>query len=107
MYWKEIPVQVQAEDGDGRVSVLLDDRFQQGADAISMFDGSGGTDDYLDAWEWGAYTEVEGGAREAAEKVAQRYNRGFPRDFPERVRSLYESGKRDARPGAIDHWVEG
>ena len=107
MYWKELPVQVQAEDGDGRVSVPLDDRFQQGVDEVSMFDGSGGTDEYLAAWEWGDFKEMEGGAREVAEQTAKRYNLGFPRDFPERVRSLHQSGTRDTRPGAIDHWVEG
>ena len=51
MYWKEIPVQVQAEDESGRVSRQLDDRFQQGVDAVSMMDGSAGSDDYLMAWE--------------------------------------------------------
>ena len=53
MYWKEIPVQVQAQDGAGTVSRQLDPRFQEGVDAVAMFDGSAGTDDYLMAWEWG------------------------------------------------------
>ena len=53
MYWKEIPVQVQAVDDAGTVSVPLHDRFQQGVDALAMADGSAGTDDYLIAWEWG------------------------------------------------------
>ena len=53
MYWKEIPVQVQAEDELGVVSRQLDDRFQKGVDALSMFDGSAGSDDYLNAWAWG------------------------------------------------------
>ena len=44
MYWKEIPVQVQAEDESGQVSKPLDARFQEGVDAISMFDGSAGSD---------------------------------------------------------------
>ena len=47
MYWKEIPVQVQAEDDSGRVSRPLDDRFQKAADAVAMKDGSQGTDEYL------------------------------------------------------------
>ena len=62
LYWKEIPVQVQAEDASGQVSRLLDDRFQEGVDAIAMFDGSSGTDDYLMAWDWGESTEEEGSA---------------------------------------------
>ena len=105
MYWKEVPVQVQAHDDNGTISTQLDDRFQQGADAISMFDGSGGTDDYLEAWEWGAFSDVEGSAEDAATAQAERLNRGFPDDFVARIRDLHRSGDRDPRPGAIDHWT--
>ena len=107
MYWKEIPVQVQAADGTEQVSKPLDERFQQGADAISMFDGSAGTDDYLMAWNWGEYFEVEGSAEEAAAQTAERYNSGFPGDFVARIRDLDNSGERDATPGAIDDWING
>ena len=105
MYWKEIPVQVQAEDETGQVSRPLEDRFQQGVDAVSMFDGSSGTDDYLEAWEWGDDTEMEGTAEQAAAAVADSYNGGFPRDFVARIRDLHASGDRDPTPGAIDHWL--
>ena len=105
LYWKEIPVQVQAEDESGQVSRPLDDRFQQGLDVIAMFDGSSGTDDYLEAWGWGDYSDVEGSAEEAAASVAGRLNDGFPKDFVVRVRELHRSEQRDPRPGAIDHWV--
>jgi hypothetical protein len=47
LYWKEIPVQVQAVDGSDQVSQPLDARFQQGVDAIAMVDGSSGSEDYL------------------------------------------------------------
>lgn len=104
MYWKEIPVQVQAEDASGQVSKPLDDRFQQGVDSISMFDGSAGTDDYLDAWQWGDYEEVEGSAEAAAAALADSLNKGFPRDFVKRVREMHDSGKRDATPGSVDDW---
>ena len=106
MYWKEIPVQLQAEDESGQVSRPLDDRFQEGLDAISMFDGSSGTDAYLEGFQWGPYTDSEGSAREVAEAVAERFNSGFPRDFVARIRDLHLSGKRDLNPGAIDHWVD-
>ena len=105
MYWKEIPVQVQAEDDDGQVSKPLHERFQQGVDAIAMFDGSAGTDDYLMAWSWGSETEVAGSAEEAATAVMERYNNGFPQDFAARIRDLHASGQRDPRPGAADHWI--
>ena len=105
MYWKEVPVQVQAEDDNGQVSKPLHERFQQGVDAIAMFDGSSGTDDYLMAWEWGSETEVEGSAEEVATTVAERYNNGFPLDFAARIRDLQTSGRRDPRPGAVDYWI--
>ena len=105
MYWKEIPVQVQALDESGVVSRQLDDRFQEGVDAISMFDGSSGSDEYLDAWEWGEYTEAEGPAGQAASALAERLNSRFPQDFVARIRDMHRSGERDPRPGALDHWM--
>ena len=69
-----------------------------------MFDGSQGTDDYLMAWEWGEPVEESGSAEEAAARIADRFNKMFPKDFVARIRGLIESGKRDPRPGAIDHW---
>ena len=106
MYWKEIPVQVQTEDESGQVSKPLDGRFQQGVDAVSMFDGSSGSDEYMDAWEWGDYTDLDGNAEEAAATVAEQFNRGFPEDFVSRIRDLQRSGERDPRPGAIDGWKD-
>jgi hypothetical protein len=107
MYWKEIPVQLQATDGSEQVSKQLDDRFQQGVDAVSMFDSSDGTDEYLLGWEWGDYSEVDGSAEEAADTVAQRYNERFPEDFVARIRDRSRSGDRDPRPGAMDYWIDG
>ena len=106
MYWKEIPVQVQGVDESGPVSIPLDDRFQKGVDAISMFDGSAGGDEYMEAWDWGGYLELDGGAKEAAEATAERINGDFPQDFVARVRALHMSGHRDPRSGAVDHWSE-
>ena len=105
MYWKEIPVQAQARDDSGVVSAQLEPRFQQGVDAISMMDGSAGSDDYLDAWEWGPYIYVEGDAASAAESAARRLNLGFPGDFVARIAELHRDGSRDPRPGAVDHWI--
>ena len=106
MYWKEIPVQVQAQDESGQVSKQLDKRFQEGVDIIALLDGSSGTDDYLMGWEWGEYVEVKGKAEEAAERLADRINKAFPQDFVARVRTLHRSGERNPQPGAIDHWMD-
>ena len=106
MYWKEIPVQVQAQDDSTTVSRQLDPRFQQGVDAVAMFDGSAGTDDYLMAWEWGEFREVEGLAAAAADETAEKLNGGFPKDFVARIRDLHRDSRRDPTPGAIDHWLD-
>lgn len=107
MYWKEIPVQIQAQDvGAPPVAVPLDARFQQGVDAIAMFDGSMGSDAYLMAWEWHDYGDVEGTAQDAADTIAKRFNDGFPADFPARIRNMHNNGSRNPTPGAIDHWID-
>lgn len=105
VYWKEIPVQVQSEDENGRISRQLDDRFQRAADAVAMKDGSAGTDEYLDAWGFGPYKDAEGGATESAEAVALKYE-AMPADFVKRILRMQKDGSRVPDPGAIDHWVE-
>jgi len=105
MYWKEIPVTVQASDAGETISHPLDARFQEAADAIAMFDGSAGTDAYLMSWELKDYGEVDAPAKEAAAAIAQRFNDGFPTDFVARIRDLANAGERDTSPGAIDNWI--
>ena len=106
MYWKEIPVQIQAADETGEISKPLHPRFQEGVDALAMFDGSLGKDDYLEAWKWGPYYDFEGDAQQAASTTAQRYNEGFPKDFVARIRDIDRTGGRQPSPGAIDNWIE-
>lgn len=105
MYWKEIPVQVQAQDENGQVSAQLESRFQEAADAVAMMDGSYGSDAYLDAWGYGEFIEIIGEARQAAENLAEKFNKGMPADFVARIRDLAKTGERDERPGAIDSWA--
>ena len=106
LYWKEIPVQVKSEDADNTVSLPLDHRFQEAADAVAMMDGSYGSDAYLDAWQWGDATDSNLNAETAANQLAQRINNGMPHDFVARIRDLHDAGNRIEKPGAIDHWVE-
>lgn len=106
LYWKEIPVQVKAEDENTSTSLPLDARFQEAADAVAMMDGSYGSDAYLDAWQWGDATSSDLDAQAAAENLANRINKGMPDDFVARIRDLHSDGDRDENPGAIDHWVE-
>lgn len=106
LYWKEIPLQVQASGKDGQASQLLDSRFQQGVDAVAMFDGSSGTDDYLLAFEWGAYISTKGTAKEAVSTLAEEFNQKFPEDFVKRVCDNHKTGQREPRASAIDHWKD-
>jgi len=106
MYWKEIPIQVQAEDESDTISKQLDGRFQEGIDAIAMEDGSAGTDDYLLGWEWGTYTLVDGTAEEVAQSTANRINDSMPQDFIYRIRKMQSDGTRNPSAGAIDHWLK-
>ena len=106
LYWKEIPVQIKAENAETTVSVQLDPRFQEAADAVAMMDGSYGSDEYLDAWEWGEPTESDLEPNDAADQLAQRINRGMPKDFVARIRDLHNAGNRKPKPGAIDDWVK-
>ena len=105
MYWKEIPVQIQARDDGGQISQPLDSRFQEATDAIAMMDGSAGTDAYLDAWSTGPFIEVAGDAATAAERIARQFNENMPTDFVARIRDLHQSGQRDESLGAIDDWA--
>ena len=105
LYWKEIPVQVKSEDADNTVSLPLDHRFQEAADAVAMMDGSYGSDAYLDAWQWGDPTESDLNAETAAKQLAQRFNNGMPQDFVARIRDMHHAGNRNTTPGSIDHWV--
>lgn len=105
MYWKEIPVQVQAEDATGRVSRQLEDRFQQAADAVAMQDGSEGTDEYLDAWGFGPYEDHDENATRAAEAVARKLE-NMPVAFVKKIIDMQRDGTRNPVPGAIDHWAE-
>ena len=60
MFWKHIPSQIKAWDGDAEVKRLLPDYFQAAIDAYAMKDGSTDMDAYLDGWQWGPVEERHG-----------------------------------------------
>ena len=106
VYWKEIPAQIQARgDGGDTISRPLAERFQEGIDAVAMFDGSIGTDEYLEGWGRGEWFDEPGTAEEAADRVVERYNHGFPKNFVARLRKHLDDGLRDPKPGAVDNWI--
>ena len=106
MYWKEIPVQVQATNDSETQSLQLEPRFQEAVDAVSMMEGSYGSDEYLDAWEWGEYVEIQGELNEVLKSVADQYNEGMPHDFVAKLRDLHNNGSRNITPGSIDGWIK-
>jgi len=53
MFWKHIPSQVKAWEGEAEVKRMLPDYFQAAIDAYAMKDGSTDMDAYLDGWRWG------------------------------------------------------
>ncbi|MBR97451.1 MAG: hypothetical protein CL887_03025 [Dehalococcoidia bacterium] len=105
MYWKEIPVQVQTQENKETFSVPLDSRFQQAVDSISMMDGSYGSDDYLNGWQWEEIIEIDIPARELSSLIADLYNNCMPDDFVKRIRDAHNDEVRDPNPKSIDIWL--
>ena len=106
MYWKEIPVQIEFNASGEKKSLKLDDRFQHAVDSIAMKDGSYGSDDYLNGWEWKEVEEID---EEFTEKLIGEYldKYKYPQDLIKKITELLESDKRDESPGAIDSWIVG
>lgn len=50
IYWRDIPAQVTASDGDRTARAALDDRFQVAIDEAAMREGLTDSDDYLEEW---------------------------------------------------------
>lgn len=69
MFWKHIPSQVKAWEGEAEVKRMLPDYFQAAIDAYAMKDGSTGMDDYLDGWRWGPVEERAGSPSEVLTAV--------------------------------------
>lgn len=70
LYWRHIPAQVKAYEGDRPRSQVLSERFQVEIDRIAMKENLVGTDEYLDQWQWSDDQERPGNAAEVLEEVA-------------------------------------
>ena len=79
MYWKHIPSQVKAWDGDTETKRMLPDYFQAAIDAYAMKDGSTEMDAYLDGWRWGPVEEREGAPREVVDALVDELTVANPR----------------------------
>ncbi|MBM31766.1 MAG: hypothetical protein CL764_02790 [Chloroflexi bacterium] len=107
MYWKEIPLQVEGVEGSNRNSFTLDSRFQEAADAIAMFDGSYGSDAYLDGFQWKEHGTFEGDLDTVVNLKLKEINERMPENFVSILRDLIKKNKRNPSPGSIDYlWNE-
>jgi Virulence factor len=79
MFWKHIPSQVKAWEGETQVKRMMPDRFQVAIDAFSMREGSTEMDAYLDGWAWGPVDERTGTPDEVLAAVIGELDAANPR----------------------------
>jgi hypothetical protein len=79
MFWKHIPSQVKAWEGETQVKRMMPDRFQVAIDAFSMREGSTEMDAYLEGWHWGPVDERAGTADEVLAAVIAELDAANPR----------------------------
>jgi hypothetical protein len=79
MFWKHIPSQVKAWEGEIQVKRMMPDRFQVAIDAFSMREGSTDMDAYLDGWQWGPVEERPGSPDEVLAAVIEELDAANPR----------------------------
>ena len=79
MYWKHIPSQVKAWDGEAEAKRMLPDYFQAAIDAYAMKDGSTDMDAYLEGWKWGPVEERDGSPAEVVGAVITELTIANPR----------------------------
>lgn len=89
MYWHDIPIQVRAQDDDGRVSAPLPNRFQEAIDNAAMAAGLTGDDAYTDLFRWSEEQERAGSAQEVAEAIVAELDAKYPAiDWPKTADAL-------------------
>jgi hypothetical protein len=79
MFWKHIPSQVKAWEGEVQVKRMLPDYFQAAIDAYAMKDGSTEMDAYLDGWAWGPVQERDGSPDTVLKSVIDELTAANPR----------------------------
>ena len=79
MYWKHIPSQVKAWEGEAEAKAMLPDYFQAAIDAFAMKDGSTDMNAYLDGWKWGPVEERDGAPHEVVDALIAELTTAHPR----------------------------
>ena len=79
LFWKHIPSQVMAWEGEARAKRMLPDYFQAAIDAYAMKDGSTEMDAYLEGWRRGPVEERSGAPEEVISAVIDELTTANPR----------------------------
>jgi len=79
LFWKHIPSQVTAWEGEARAKRMLPDYFQAAIDAFAMKDGSTEMDAYLDGWRRGPVEERAGEPEEVLDALVDELTAANPR----------------------------
>jgi hypothetical protein len=79
MFWKHIPSQVMAWEGEAKAKRMLPDYFQAAIDAYAMKDGSTDMDAYLEGWHRGPVEEREGAPEDVINAVVEELTAANPR----------------------------
>jgi hypothetical protein len=79
LFWKHIPSQVMAWQGEERAKRMLPDYFQAAIDAYAMKDGSTEMDAYLEGWRRGPVEERAGAPEEVIDSLVEELTAANPR----------------------------
>jgi hypothetical protein len=79
LFWKHIPSQVMAWEGEAKAKRMLPDYFQAAIDAYAMKDGSTEMDAYLEGWRRGPVEERAGAPGEVIDSVVEELTAANPR----------------------------
>lgn len=79
LFWKHIPSQVMAWEGETKAKRMLPDYFQAAIDAYAMKDGSTDMDAYLEGWRWGPVEERAGQPQEIIATLVEELTAAHPR----------------------------
>jgi hypothetical protein len=79
LYWKHIPSQVLAWEGEAKAKRMLPDYFQAAIDAYAMKDGSTEMDAYLEGWQRGPIVERAGAPEDVLNAVVEELTEANPR----------------------------
>jgi len=77
LYWHDIPVQVRAEDENGRVGKELPERFQEAIDEAAMAAKKTSDDPYMEGFQWGEERDREGNAEDVAAHIVEALDQEF------------------------------